>query len=61
VSARTTSDAGLDDRDRDHGAPTCAAPSCWEPGQPIEIVDRDVSEEPVLCETHRKAYLGVST
>jgi len=59
MSARTTADGGLDD-DRDRG-PTCVAPSCWERGEPVEIADRGVSEEPVLCETHRKAYLGVST
>lgn len=56
MSARTAADGGLDD-DRDRG-PTCAAPSCWEP---VAIDGRGVSEEPVLCEFHRRAYLGVST
>ena len=59
MSARTAADDGLND-DRDRGA-TCAAPSCWEPAEPVEIADRDVSDEPVLCETHRRAYLGVSS
>ena len=45
-------------RDRQH---TCSAPSCWEDGDRIEIVDDDVENPPVLCETHAKCYLGVST
>lgn len=59
MSARSAADDRLDD-DRDRGL-TCAAPSCWERGGPVEIDDRGVSEDPVLCETHRKAYLGVSS
>jgi len=59
MSARTGADGGLDD-DRERG-PTCAAPSCWESGERIDIVGCGVSEEPVLCEFHRRAYLGVST
>jgi len=39
----------------------CEAPSCWEDGSRIEIDGDDVENAPVLCETHRKAYLGVST
>jgi len=58
MSARTTADGGRPDQ---HPVPMCVAPSCWEPGQPIEIVGDAVDDEPVLCETHRKAYLGVST
>jgi len=50
---------GLDD-DRGPSA-TCSAPSCWEPAEPVEIVGDDVEDEPVLCEFHRRAYLGVST
>ena len=39
----------------------CSAPSCWEAGGRIEIVDDDVENPPVLCELHRQAYLGVSS
>jgi len=56
VQSNTEEGAEIGDRSR-----TCCAPSCWEVGEPIEIAGRDVSEEPVLCDTHRRAYLGVST
>ena len=56
MSARLAS--GVESRDRHQ---VCSAPSCWEPAEPVEIADRDVSDEPVLCETHRRAYLGVSS
>jgi len=36
---------------------TCAAPSCWLEGQPVSVGER----EAILCETHRKAFLGVSS
>ena len=36
---------------------TCAAPSCWRDGSTVRVGDR----EAVLCETHRKALLGVSS
>lgn len=39
----------------------CEAPSCWEGGTRIEIDGDDVANPPVLCDTHRRAYLGVST
>jgi len=39
----------------------CAAPSCWEKGSHVEIDGDDTETAPVLCETHRKCYLGVST
>jgi hypothetical protein len=38
----------------------CAAPSCWEDGEGIEI-EGDSSRAPILCELHRRYYLGVST
>ena len=51
--------ASTDDvRDRQ---PVCCAPSCWSTGSVVEIVDDDVENPPVLCETHAKCYLGVST
>lgn len=59
MSARTTTDGGLDDETA--RTPTCTAPSCWEPAEPVEIVGDDVKDEPVLCDVHRRAYLGVST
>jgi len=37
--------------------PTCAAPSCWSEAETVRVGDR----EAVLCETHRKALLGVSS
>ena len=37
--------------------PTCAAPSCWRDAETVRVGDR----EAVLCETHRKALLGVSS
>jgi len=58
MSARTAGDDGADIEA--HGQ-ICCAPSCWEPGSPITIVGDDVTDEPVLCESHRRAYLGVST
>lgn len=39
----------------------CEAPSCWSDGQRIEIDGDDVANAPVLCSTHAKCYLGVST
>ena len=39
----------------------CEAPSCWEDGQHIEIDGDNVNQQPVLCSTHAKCYLGVST
>ena len=36
---------------------TCAAPSCWRDAATVSLGDR----EAVLCETHRKAFLGVSS
>jgi len=38
-------------------AATCVAPSCWSEGDNVRVGDR----EAVLCETHRKAFLGVSS
>jgi hypothetical protein len=38
-------------------AATCAAPSCWSDAETVRVGDR----EAVLCETHRKALLGVSS
>ena len=36
---------------------TCAAPSCWSDAVLVRVDGR----EAVLCETHRKAFLGVSS
>ena len=38
-------------------ASTCAAPSCWSDGVRVRVGER----EAVLCETHRRAFLGVSS
>lgn len=37
--------------------PTCSAPSCWSEGDRVRVGGR----EAVLCETHRKAFLGVGS
>ena len=37
--------------------PTCSAPSCWRDAARVCLGDR----EALLCETHRKAFLGVSS
>lgn len=42
-------------------APTCEAPSCWDDADEVEIADSGVEDAPVLCETHRRAFLGVSS
>ena len=38
---------------------TCVAPSCWDDGRLVLLQGDAIAT--VLCETHRKAYLGVST
>ena len=39
---------------------TCRAPSCWRNAAPVMI--RGATEvATVLCETHRRSYLGVSS
>jgi len=36
---------------------TCAAPSCWRDAANVSLGGR----EALLCEIHRKAFLGVSS
>lgn len=36
---------------------TCAAPSCWSEAEPVRVGER----EAVLCERHRRTFLGVSS
>ena len=60
MTVESYSTAANDDLPDNHGG-VCCAPSCWSAGEPVEIDDRDVSRTPVLCELHRKSYLGVST
>lgn len=56
ISDRAT--AGCETRETAGGeTATCAAPSCWSDAGTV-LVD---GVEAVLCETHRKAFLGVST
>lgn len=45
-----------DETARRDGA-VCAAPSCWSDAESVRIGDRVAK----LCETHRKAFLGVSS
>jgi hypothetical protein len=59
VSAQPANDDGVDRGDQQHPV-ICAAPSCWEEGEAIEI-EGDSSRAPILCELHRRCYLGVST
>ncbi len=51
TAARETAHAARTD------AAVCAAPSCWSDAESVRVGDR----EAVLCETHRKAFLGVSS
>ena len=49
-----------DSQDRHTGrteAATCGAPSCWRDAAIVRVGER----EAVLCETHRRAFLGVSS
>jgi len=57
MSVRPTTARGSADRDDR----ICCAPSCWDEGSRVEIDGDDVENPPVLCETHRQAYLGVSS
>ena len=43
-----------------HGGETCTAPSCWRDGRPVRV-GGETAVEAVLCETHEKAYLQVSS
>jgi len=45
------------DRDDEPDVERCRAPNCWRDGSTVRVGDR----EAVLCETHRKALLGVSS
>ena len=60
MTVESYSTAANDDLPDKHGG-VCCAPSCWSAGDRIEIVDDDIDNPPVLCETHAKCYLGVST
>jgi hypothetical protein len=40
---------------------TCQKPGCCDSGTVIKITNRSVESAPVLCDTHRKEYLGVSS
>lgn len=40
--------------------PTCRAPSCWRDAAPVAILGA-TEVATVLCETHRRAFLGVSS
>lgn len=57
MSVRQTTARGSAARD----GRICSAPSCWDKGDRVEIDGADVDDAPVLCETHRKCYLGVSS
>ena len=49
-----------DSQDRHTGrteAATCGAPSCWRDAAIVRVGER----EAVLCETHRRAFLGVGS
>ena len=48
------------DESRAQSGETCAAPSCWREGRLVRVVGETVRQA-VLCETHRKALLGVSS
>jgi len=59
MSVESSSTSAVDDLPDDRGR-ICTAPSCWAPATVVEIADSD-EEPPVLCESCRKQYLGVSS
>jgi len=59
MSAPTT-DATLEDDLQEQQPTICCSPSCWAEGEPIEIAESG-EDPPVLCESCRKQYLGVSS
>lgn len=61
MSVQPTTNTRAGEHDARESTTTCAAPSCWETGDRIKIAGDNVENAPVLCETHRQAYLGVSS
>jgi hypothetical protein len=41
-------------------AETCRAPNCWRDAAAVRVAD-ETEREAVLCEEHRRAFLGVSS
>lgn len=39
----------------------CQASNCSNLGSAIKLMTNEASTDPILCETHAKEYLGVST
>ena len=45
---------------RGERAETCRAPNCWRDAVPVRVAD-ETERDAVLCEDHRRAFLGVSS
>jgi len=52
-------DAHGDESGRDD-AGTCRAPNCWRDGHVVRVAGQTVRET-VLCDRHRRTFLGVSS
>ena len=52
-------DAHGDESGRDD-AETCRAPNCWRDGHTVRVAGQTVRVA-VLCDRHRRAFLGVSS
>jgi hypothetical protein len=52
-------DAGGDESGRDDGE-TCRAPNCWRNGHAVRVAGQTACET-VLCERHRRTFLGVGS
>lgn len=39
---------------------TCRAPNCWRDAEPVRVTG-ETERDAVLCERHRRAFLGVSS
>jgi hypothetical protein len=42
------------------GGDTCRAPNCWRDGRAVRVAG-ETARVAVLCERHRRAFLGVSS
>jgi len=48
------------DHDDEPDVERCRAPNCWRDGSPVRV-DGETERDAVLCEEHRRAFLGVSS
>jgi hypothetical protein len=55
--AHADADGGESGRD---DAETCRAPNCWRDGHAVRVAGQ-TARETVLCERHRRTFLGVGS